>query len=246
MPRQSLRTARADAAAAAATAFGLLAWNNLLGASRWHNRHYVRGNLIGTAALLSIARMRGIRGRDLGLSPQRAGAGARWGAATSGVVLVALTAAALPSGRGAWLRDARLAGMSGVGIAYHAGVRVPLGTVVWEETAFRAVLPVLLQRAMPGPVARAANSLLFGLWHVRPTLEALRLNGLPTGGGRGGAAVVGAVVAAALADLLLSRLQRTTGSLLAPALVHVASNSGGTVVAGLAGRARPAPGPVTG
>ena len=124
-------------------------------------------------------------------------------------------------------------------VAYHAAVRVPVGTVAWEEVAFRAVLPVLLRRTMPARMAGVVNAGVFGLWHVRPTLDAMRLNGVPMTRPRREAAVAAAVVAAALVDVLLSGLHRSTGSLLAPALVHIASNSGGTVAAVVAGRAHP-------
>ncbi len=217
------RVESADAVVAAATALALVVWNNLVAARGWHNRHYVSGNLTATAALLAVARLRGVRARELGLSWDRAAAGARLGAALSGVVMVGFAAAALSPNHRRWLRDARVAEMSGRTVAYQAAVQVPLGTVLWEETAFRGVLPALLQRVMALRRARAANSVLFGLWHVRPTLDALRLNSVPSGGLHGWAAVVGAVVAAALADIFLSGLQRTTGSLLAPALVHIAT-----------------------
>ena len=131
-----------------------------------------------------------------------------------------------------------MVGLTPRAVTYHAAVRVPLGTVVWEETAFRAVLPVLLRRVMPARMASAVNAVVFGLWHVRPTLDAMRVNGVPTTRPRQCAAVAAAVVAAALIDVLFSCLHRSTGSLLAPALVHVASNSGGTLSAAVAGRTR--------
>lgn len=219
-----------------ATALGLLVWNNLVGAGRWHAHHYVSANLRATATLLMVARARGVRASELGLSPAQAVTGARRGAVVSGLVTAALATAALSPRHRHWLEDGRIAGMSKGEVAYHAAVRVPLGTVVWEETAFRAVLPALLRRVMPERAGRVANSVLFGLWHVRPTMDALRLNGAPIGVTRRSAAVVGAIGVTALGDVLLSRLQRETGSLLAPALVHLASNSGGTVAAAVAGR----------
>ena len=50
-------------------------------------------------------------------------------------------------------------------------VRIPLGTVLLEEVAFRGVLPALFgggERWRWGPVL--ATSALFGLWHVLPSL----------------------------------------------------------------------------
>ncbi len=78
-------------------------------------------------------------------------------------------------------------------MAYQVTVRIPIGTVLWEETAFRGVLQAALRRALPGPAAIAVTSGVFGLWHIRPTIAALRINGVAAGGpgglgqgGRGG------------------------------------------------------------
>jgi uncharacterized protein len=232
----------ADAGVVAATAVGLVAWNNLVAARPWHARHYVLANLGSTAALLTLARLRGVPAGELGLSSQRVAAGARTGAAV-GTPIMALWAGVVLSPHRALLRDARLAGLSARAIGYHAAVRVPLGTAVWEEVAFRAVSPALLRRAMPARTAAAVNAILFGLWHIRPTLDAVRLNGMATTRPRRSAAGAGAVAAGALVDVLLSFLHRWCGSLLAPTLVHVASNSGGMIAVAVAGRARPLPKP---
>jgi uncharacterized protein len=233
------RTTPADVGTAAATVVGLVAWNNLVAACAWHARHYVAANLVGTAAMLTVAHLRGVSARQLGLSSQGAVAGARAGTAVAGPITAMWALAVLSPSHRRRLRDARLVGMTTRKVAYHAAVRVPVGTVVWEEVAFRAVLPVLLRRTMPARMAGVVNAVVFGLWHVRPTLDAMRLNGVAITRPRRRAAVAGAVVAAALVDVLLSGLHRSTGSLLAPALVHIASNSGGTVAAVVAGRAQP-------
>jgi membrane protease YdiL (CAAX protease family) len=130
-------------------------------------------------------------------------------------------------------------------VAEHALVRVPLGTAVWEEVAFRAVLPALLERAVTGtgrdrtssrgPVT-AAGALAFGLWHVRPTADAVRLNAPTAGWGRTTAAVLGGVAVTAGAHVALEGLRRRTGSLLAPLVLHAAVNAAGTVAAAVADR----------
>jgi membrane protease YdiL (CAAX protease family) len=238
--RKLFRTTPADVGVAAATAVGLVAWNNLVAARPWHASHYVFANLMGTAALLTLARLRGVSAGELGLSSQRVAAGARAGAAV-GAPIMAIWAAVVVLPDRARLRDARLVGLSARTVGYHAAVRVPLGTAVWEEVAFRAVLPALLRRVMSARTAGAVNAVVFGLWHIRPTLDAIRVNGIATTRPRRSVAGAGAVAAGALVDVLLSFLHRWCGSLLAPTLVHVASNSGGTVAAAVAGRARPLP-----
>ena len=60
-------------------------------------------------------------------------------------------------------------------------MRIPVGTVLWEEIAFRGVLQAALRRVMPGGAAIAVTSGVFGIWHIRPTAAALRINGLAGG-----------------------------------------------------------------
>ena len=92
-------------------------------------------------------------------------------------------------GGGAWrtrptLADQRITGLTWPEVAYQVTVRIPAGTVLWEEVAFRGVLQATLRRVLPRPAALAVTSGVFGLWHVRPTVEALRINqcgGQPAG-----------------------------------------------------------------
>src|SRR5262249_61545004 len=94
---------------------------------------------------------------------------------------------ALPATRPG-LRDKRIAGLDGRAVAYQAMVRIPVGTVLWEEIAFRGVLQAALRRVMYKNAAIAVTSAVFGIWHIRPTLQALRVNDL---GGDRTQAVVG-------------------------------------------------------
>jgi len=104
----------------------------------------------------------------------------RLGAAAGAPVAVAFALApATPARR--LLRDKRVAGLSGRQLAYHVLLRIPVGTVRWEEVAFRAVLPAALHRVLPRPAAIAVVSALFGAWHIRPTADALRENQLAAG-----------------------------------------------------------------
>jgi uncharacterized protein len=110
------------------------------------------------------------------------------------------------------------------GVAYQTVVRVPVGTVLWEEVAFRWVLLASFSRVLSTPGAIATTSALFGVWHIRPTLDALRINQAAAGPVRTTAAVAASVAITALTGALLTGLRRRTGSRLAPALVHVAAN----------------------
>lgn len=146
-------------------------------------------------------------------------AGAWWpGVAVAVTVLAAIALVATVAPR--LLADQRMAGVDARGTAWRALVRIPLGTVVLEEVVFRAVLPALLS-----PVAAAG---LFGLWHIAPTTRTLDANGVRR---HRALFVAGAVVVTAVVGFVLWQLRVATGGLAAPALVHMAANSGATVAA---------------
>ena len=227
--------ARAELAAAAA----LAAWNAAI------NRvvpspAYVPANLAAAGLALAAGRRARVPAADLGLDPGRAGRGLRVGLAAAVPVVAAVAAgAALPATR-RWFRDERAA-TGGTGRAlYHTLVRIPLGTAVAEETIFRgALLGMLLQRH---PTARAAavSSVLFGCWHVLPTIDTLALNplGERVGGdpARTGGAVAASVAVTAAAGLGFSWLRLRADSLVAPVVVHAVLNSSAFAAARLVSR----------
>jgi uncharacterized protein len=113
---------------------------------------------------------------------------------------------------------------------YQAVVRIPLGTAVLEETAFRGVLPAVFAKRFGLLRSCVLASSLFGLWHVLPALSLNKVNPTMTklfGTGAGGvtAAVVFAVVGTLVAGLWLCWLRYRSGSVLTTMLAHVASNS---------------------
>jgi membrane protease YdiL (CAAX protease family) len=224
-----------DAVFAAAASAALIAYNNLAGRQRWHETWYPAANLAATGTVLAAAAASGLTATDMGLRRDRLAAGLRSG----GPPALALTAgwlilAAVPATRPV-LADQRIAGLTRRGLAYQAVVRIPAGTVLWEEAAFRGVLQASLNRVLPRPAALVVTSAVFGLWHIRPTVDALRINQVA---GRRRAAlgsVAGAVAATAAAGLLLSGLRDRSGSVAAPVLLHLSANCG-AVLAGWAVR----------
>ena len=123
------------------------------------------------------------------------------GARSGGLPSAALGAgwlilAAVPATRPV-LGDRRITGLSGRDVAYQAMVRIPVGTVLWEETAFRGVLQASLSRILPCSAALAVTSGVFGIWHIRPTIDALRVNQLAASRGARLGSVAGAVAATA-------------------------------------------------
>ncbi|GEC08403.1 abortive infection protein [Streptomyces spinoverrucosus] len=197
---------------------------------------YVLTCVAATAVLLLIARWDGLTRADLGIDAAGVRRGLRWAPVLVGaVVAVCLLLLAFPAGREVF-RDARAAGLSAGQLLWAVLVRVPLGTVLLEETAFRGVLWAMIRRRCGTAWATVGSSLLFGLWHVLPSRGLGRANaavGTAFGGGSAGmaATVAVAVVAMVAAGAVLCELRRRSGSLLAPAALHWAINGFGYALA---------------
>jgi uncharacterized protein len=220
-----------DAAFAVTLAAELAAYNNVAGRQRWHERWYPAVNLGVTGAALAAAAASGLTAADLGLQPGRLASGVRSGGPPAAALAAGwLILAAVPAAR-PLLGDQRITGLSWPEVAYQTGVRIPAGTVLWEETAFRGVLQAALGRVLPRPAALAVNSALFGIWHIRPTIDALRVNQVATGGRAALGPVTAAVAGTAAAGLLLSALRERSGSLAAPVLLHLTANCGAALAA---------------
>jgi CAAX protease family protein len=229
-----------DPAFAAGACLALTAYNNLLGLHPWHHRWYTPLNAAATGAALAAASLSGLTAADIGFGrgrwlPGRLGCGLAAGAGAGWLLI-----AALPATR-PLLGDERIAGLDGRAMAQAALIRIPIGTALWEETAFRGVLQAALCRVLPGPAAILVTSGVFGAWHVRPTVAALRVNGLAGDRRRAVAGTCAGVAGTAVAGALLSWLRLRSGRLAAPVLLHAAVNSGALVAAGLARRSKTGP-----
>lgn len=221
----------------AGTVVLLVLWNSVgnrvAGFARW----YLPLNLGLATVLVAVARVQGLSWAALGLDPADAPRGLLVGGALAvPVALLYAVALAVPRLR-PLLRDRRVAPLDGRAVAFVAVVRIPLGTVVLEEVAFRGVLLSAWSAEQPLPLAVLGSSAVFGLWHVVPTRLLLDANGVTEPRHRR-AATAGAVVGTTLAGAALCLLRVWTGSLAAPAVVHVATNTFGVVAAALALRLR--------
>jgi CAAX protease family protein len=208
----------------------LTVYNNVIGARAWHRRWYAPANAGAAAIALAAARADGLTAADLGLGPGAWRPGRLGCALATTVAAGYLAAAALPGTR-PWLDDKRVTGLDRRGLLYQVAFRVPVGTVLWEEIAFRGVLQAALRRVLPEPAAIAVASGVFAVWHIRPTRGALRINGLAGHRGQTVTRVAGVVTATAAGGALFSWLRARSGSLTAPVLVHLTTNCGGLVVA---------------
>jgi membrane protease YdiL (CAAX protease family) len=196
--------------------------------------HVLTGPLAALALLL-VARAAGLSWSELGLAREDLLSGAAYGAVTAGAVAVVyLVAVAVPFTRGAF-RDTRYQVGPGAAVLM-ALVTVPLATVVFEEVAFRSVLWGLLESEGGAAQAVVVTAALFGLWHVLPALKLARTNQAIRGdggppGSRALLTVLATVAFTTAAGILFAELRRRSGSLLAPVILHWATNGLGVLAA---------------
>jgi len=210
--------------AAYSTAVGILAVINLAGNLWLPSWSYVPVNLAAATLLLAVALRGGADAGHLGLRRDRLGRGLAAGFLIAlGVAVLIAAAAALPATRG-FFEDGRAGDISVGGLLYQALLRIPLGTALFEEVAFRGVLLGLGLRLWTTRRATLASSLLFGLWHVLPALRAADQNSAVT---EVNAVLVVpvAVVATVVAGLIFARVRLRSQHLVTVVLMHTATNS---------------------
>lgn len=200
---------------ATALGFGsaLVAWNNgVLPALRLSSRHRAAAGTVVAVGATGTALVFGLQRDELGLGNVRAGL--RWGSAAAAVPVVGYAVAlAMPSLRSRIVvpDDVRHDFVDWV------AVQIPFGTVITEELLFRGVLTALTEGAWPVPAATAVRAAAFGLWHVHPARVA-------------DDSVPGTIAFTASASLVFDWLRARSGSVLAPALLHLAVNVGGALM----------------
>lgn len=187
---------------------------------------YVPWN-VSVALLLLWAARHEVSNQEMGFTNWASGA--RWGGlllvGTTAVLLIGLAIPATSD----MFDDNRVTDSVWAWV-YHAFLRIPVGTAFMEETAFRAVLPALF--AVRWGVLRGciAASMLFGFWHVLPSLGLHKANPTLTdllGDGTFGTVVTVAfaVLSTMVAGLVWCWIRYRSGSILATILGHVATNS---------------------
>ncbi len=224
-----------------------------VGPTRWQP---VTGPLLAVGLLL-LGRWAGLSWQQLGLGRDTLVPGLVWGGAAVALVAVGYAVGlAVPASRGLFL-DARHA-VGPLRAARRAFVVVPLGVVVFEEVAFRGLLWGLVGVEHGTLWAAVVTSVLFGLWHVLPAVDGARANatGPDAATDRGAATdlrpaadrvartdrarvphgilarqVVGTVAFTALAGAVFAVLRDQSGSLVAPFLLHWATNGLGILAA---------------
>jgi uncharacterized protein len=184
--------------------------------------HFVYNIALAVFAV-GLATAAGLDAEDLGCSRARVRAGLRLG----GLAFVAISAVVAVGAVTGLLDDDRTD--IGIGeMVLRAVVIIPIGTVVVEELIFRGALDGLLLRVTSPSRAMAAGSVLFGLWHVPPII-----------GDRSWAGVLGTFAVTTVAGFAFTWLRRRSGSIVAPMLAHLGTNSTTFALSWAAGRCRP-------
>ena len=216
------------------TIAALLAYNLARGFGAFGNH---AGVIVLVGAIVAIARAGGISRSELGLEPKNLVRGAQFGlAALAATIAVLLLVAAIPATSG-FLDDAR-AKVSGAHLGYEIFVSIFLVTVLPEELAFRGLLLAAGRRSWSDLRAVTVSSVLFGLWHISPTLGTMSANRQLADRSTLGTVgvVLGSVAVTTVAGFAFSWLRLRSHSLIAPIVAHWATNSVALIVAWLSMR----------
>jgi membrane protease YdiL (CAAX protease family) len=187
-------------------------------------RFHLGTHLAGAAAAVAAAIGAGASFDDLALRPDRMWGGVRRGAfSAAGITAVIGLGAAIPATR-RWFDDERVLDLSRNEALFRGLVEIPIGTAVYEEVVFRGVILGLALRRMPPLPAAVVTSVLFGLWHVLPSLRD-RQHNPAIRDQHPGAVTVATVANTAVVGVALAWQRLRTNSVVAPILTHAASNA---------------------
>lgn len=215
---------------------GLLILVNVLNHSPYvSERWYVPTGIIGSVLIVWIGFRAGVTLYQIGLAPSTWLQGLIWSAGCIGLVTAVYVIGGSMSFTRRFLADDR-AVMGPRTLLYKTLVNVPLGTVLFEELAFRGVGLALLEQWFPLWQAVLFSSLLFGFWHILPSLVMHNANaavGDLLGQGIWGRiqSVLFTVAGTAVAGVVFCALRIYSDSLLPPMALHWAINGLGFIAA---------------
>jgi membrane protease YdiL (CAAX protease family) len=194
---------------------------------KWHL--YLNIFIAGVAIILGMAF--GLSLSQMGLGHILPGIFVAIGA--SAIITVAtLVISTIPYLRRFFLGD-DLAHASGKLIAFEAAIRIPLGTALVEEILFRGVLLGLLLQHQSTLGALLISSLIFGLWHIFPTINTLETNNelsvMNAKKARQAGSILGAVSVTFIAGLIFGWLRIIANSIIAPWILHWSINASGVL-----------------
>jgi membrane protease YdiL (CAAX protease family) len=184
---------------------------------------YVPANLAIGVLVVWLALRSGVKVADITGPRSWLRKGVVAGAAAGLVVGAGIAVAALVPFAADLFADARVLGVGTIGLLFHSLVRIPIGTALFEEVAFRGVLPALGRRSTTPLRANLLAAALFGLWHLIPTTSVAAGNA-GVAGFADGLVLAGGVAGTALVGLGFSWMRDRWG-LAAPVLLHAIVNS---------------------
>lgn len=196
---------------------------------------YVPAGLALSGLLLLIGWGAGLSAGDLGIEQSTLVRATLVGLAVAAALAGGYVVATLIPAAAAALVNEQARSMSGRELGYETLWRIPLGTVLLEEIAFRGLLPGLLGAA-PGVAwswsAVLVSSALFGFWHVIPALSmSQQYAAVSAIGTRRWLTVLGTVVVTAIAGVGFSALAWLGHGLLTSVIAHWALNGLGLAAA---------------
>ena len=220
-----------------ATSVGLNVLVNGVLPQRWH----LAASLGASGVIAGLAARAGAGPREQGIRARDLPKGVIFGMAASAPIVAGMGAGIASRRSRHFYRDPRVTDASAREAAYHVFVRIPFGTALPEELIFRGAILGLLSKYHPPHIAAAMSSVLFGLWHIAPTVDRFESHGDAAMDAPGEAArrVVTSVVATTASGFLLAGLRTRSGSIMAPWMAHSAANASGFVVGWLAARIFP-------
>ncbi|MEN8238289.1 MAG: CPBP family intramembrane glutamic endopeptidase [Actinomycetota bacterium] len=144
--------------------------SNLILDEVWHIPFQL--GILGVAVL--IATRAGTTRTSMGLRRDRARrgfivGGVIIGLITVGFLIVIAAAAVFPDLRTMFDNTEVIEGTTGW-VLFQAFVRIPIATALYEEVLFRGVIFGMFARRHSPLLAAVLTSLLFGLWHIAPTI----------------------------------------------------------------------------
>jgi membrane protease YdiL (CAAX protease family) len=201
---------------------------------------HVPVSLLLSARISKLASQFGVDTREQGLGLRDVPLGAGIGALASVAVWTAVLGGALVGRLHPLYTEPGIQQTPWTRALYEVLFRIPTGTALAEEIVFRGAILGLLSRKHPHLTAAVVNALLFGAWHVWPSLKQAMLasEGRDRSPQHLGAILAPPLVFTCAAGLVLSALRYRSRSIIAPWFVHASANSAGYSAIWLAARRR--------
>lgn len=200
-----------------------------LGNHYWWKRWYLAACPTVAVLLVVLGRLAGLSWTEMGMGKRALLHGVIWAVGSVVVVAIVYAVALAIPGLGKVTGDTPHPRQA----LFTALVEVPFATVLLEETAFRGVLWGLLEHDHGALAATTVSSLLFGLWHIAPSLGD---EGIVPPAWLAGHTLavpvwmVATVLFTALGGVVFCELRRLSGSVFAAMGLHWATNGLGSLV----------------